>query len=125
MELGLCDVEIVGAGDGAVGLLEGGGEGVDVSLVILDDVLELLGLLLDCESVAGKGAGLEGGLAKSEGEGLIDFVVGETLGFASEGLLFGGDGEWGEGLDGLPWALVDERVRPLRRLCLEGMACES
>ncbi len=114
LELGLGDVEIVGVGDGAVGLLEGGGEGVDVGLVIFDDVLELLGLLLDGESVAGEGTLLKGGLAKSEGEGLIYFVVGESLGFACEGLLFGRDGEWGEGLDGLPWALIDERVRGRR-----------
>jgi hypothetical protein len=66
--------------------------------------------LLDHEGVAGEGAGLEGGLAESEGEGLVNFVVGETLGFVGEGLFFGGDREWSEGLDGLPGALVDEGV---------------
>ena len=110
LKLGLGDVEIVGVGDGAVGLLQRGGERVDVGLVFFDEGLELRDLLLDGEGVAGEGAGLEGGLAESEGEGLVDFVVGETLGFAGEGLLFGGDGERGEGLDGLPGALIDEGV---------------
>ena len=64
--------------------------------------------LLQGEGVAGEDTGLEGGLAEGEGEGLVDFMVGETLGFAGEGLLFGGDGQGREGLDGLPGALVDE-----------------
>ena len=92
----------------AVGLLEGGSEGVDVGLIFFDDGLELRDLLLDREGFAGEGVAAERGLAKSEGEGLVDFVVGETLGFAGEGLLFGGDGEGSEGFDGLPGALVDE-----------------
>ena len=35
-------------------------------------------------------------------------MVGEALGFLGEGLLFGGDGERGEGLGGLLGALVDQ-----------------
>ena len=114
LKLGLGDVEVVGVGDGAVGSLQGGGEGVDVGLVFFDEGLELRDLLLDGEGVASESAGLEGGLAESEGEGLVNFVVGETLGFVGEGLLFGGDGEGGKGLDGLPGTLVDEGVRGLR-----------
>ena len=65
-------------------------------------------------------------MAKGESEGLIDFVVGEALGFASEGLLFGGDGERSEGLDGLPGPLVDESVPGAPSgPCHEGKACES
>ena len=64
--------------------------------------------MLHGEGVAGEGSAVEGGLAEGEGEGLVDFVVGETLGFAGEGLLFGRDGERGEGRDGLPGTLVDE-----------------
>lgn len=90
LKLGLGDVEVVGVGDGAVGSLQGRGEGVDVGLVFFDNGLELRNLLLDDEGVAGEGAGLEGGLAKSEGKSLVNFVVGETLGFAGEGLLLGG-----------------------------------
>jgi hypothetical protein len=65
-------------------------------------------LLLHGKGVASEGAGVEGCLAEGESEGLVDFVVGEALGLVGEGLLFGGDGEGGEGLDGLPGALVDE-----------------
>ncbi len=49
---------------------------------------------------------------QGEGEGLIYFVVSEAFGFVGEGLLFGGDGEGCEGLDGLPWSLVDEAIGP-------------
>ncbi len=41
LELGLGDVEVVGAGDGAVRLLEGSGEGVDLGLIFFDEGLEL------------------------------------------------------------------------------------
>jgi hypothetical protein len=65
-------------------------------------------LLLDRKCVAGEGVTSERGLAKGKGEGLVDCVVGETLGLVGVGLLFSGDGERSEGLDGLPGALVDE-----------------
>ncbi len=108
LELGFGQVEIVGVGDCAVGLFQRGGEGVDVTLILLDHGLELRDFLLDREGFAGQGVGSERGLAKGEGEGLVDCVVGETFGFVGERLLFGGDSEWGEGLDGLPGALIDE-----------------
>ena len=110
LELGLGNVEIVGVGDRAVGLLERGGKSVNLGLVFFYEGLELRDLLLDGEGVSGQGAGLEGGLAQSEGEGLVDIVVGQPLGFAGKGLLFGGDGERREGLDRLPRTLIDEGV---------------
>jgi hypothetical protein len=111
LELGLGYVEVVGGRGGAGGCLEGGGEGFDFGLVFLDEGLELRDSLLQGEGVAGEDSGLERSLAEGEGEGLVDFVVGEALGFASEGLFFGRDGERREGLDGLPGALVDEIAR--------------
>ena len=81
-------------------------------MIFFNEGLELRNFLLQCKGVAGEGAGLQGCLTEGEGEGLVDFVVGETLGFAGERLLFGGDGERGKGLDGLPGALVDEVVGP-------------
>ena len=91
-------------------MLEWGGESVDLGLVFFYEGLELRDLLLDGEGVSGQGAGLEGGLAQSEGEGLVDIVVGQPLGFAGVGLLFGGDSEGSEGFDGLPRTLIDEGV---------------
>ena len=55
LELCLGCVEVVGVGDGAVGLLQGCGERVDVGLVFLDEGLKLLDPLLGGESVAGEG----------------------------------------------------------------------
>jgi hypothetical protein len=81
-----------------------------MGLVFFDQGLKLGDLLLDCEGIASESAGSEGGLAESEGEGLVNFVIGKTLGFVGEGLFFGGHREWSEGLDGLPGALIDERV---------------
>ena len=41
LELGFGYVKVVGVGNGAVGLFQGGGEGVDVGLIFLDHGLEL------------------------------------------------------------------------------------
>ena len=119
LKLGLGDVEVVGVGDAAVGPLEGGGEGVHMGLIFFDHGLQLGDFLLDREGVAGEGVAAEGGLAKSQGEGLVDCVVGETLGLVGEGLLFGGDGERRERLDGLPGPLIDESVLARRAFALE------
>jgi hypothetical protein len=108
LKLSFGYVKVVGVGNGAVGLFQGGSERVDVGLIFPDHGLKLRDLLLGREGIAGQGVASEGGLAKREGEGLVDCVVSETLGFVGEGLLFSGDGKWGEGLDGLPGALVDE-----------------
>src|SRR6266550_2267372 len=70
LELGFGYVKVVGVGDGAVGLFQGGGEGVDVGLIFLDHGLELRDFLLDREGIAGEGVASERGLAKGEGEGL-------------------------------------------------------
>jgi len=105
LKLRLCDVEVIGAG--RVCALGGSGKGVEFLLVVLDDSLQVGDLLLEFESFASKVAGLERCLAQGLGEGLVDLVIGETLGFADEALLFSGDGEWGEGFDGLPGPLID------------------
>jgi hypothetical protein len=108
LELSFGYVEVVGASDGAVGLLQGGGESVDVALIFFDHGLKLRDLLLGCEGTTGESVASERGLAKRKGEGLVDCMVGETLGFAGERLLFRRDGEGGKRLDGLPGPLVDE-----------------
>jgi hypothetical protein len=79
-----------------------------VGLIFSDHGLQFRNFLLDREGVAGQGVATERGLAESEGEGLVNGVVGETLGFMGEGLLFSRDGEGSEGLDSLPGALIDE-----------------
>src|ERR1700743_779990 len=63
-------------------------------------------------SAACKGAVLEGGLAESKGEVLIDVVIGKAFGFTSRGLLLSGDGKRRERFDGLPGTLIDEVVTP-------------
>ena len=47
------------------------------------------------------------GLPKSGSEGLIDFVISESLGVASEVVFLRGDGKRGKGFRGLPRRNVD------------------
>src|SRR3984885_4254231 len=111
LELGLDDVEVVGLCDGAVRLLEFGGEVVDFSLIFFGKGLELSDFLLCGEGFAGEGAGLEGSLTESESEGLIDVVIGEAFGFPGQGLLFRRGGGGRESGDSAPWARVEEGGR--------------
>lgn len=83
---------------------------VDGALILGDFLLELGDSLGESERVAGENAvtHLQIGGAKSGGEGLIDFMIGELLGLAGVlGLLIGG-GCGGEGSGGLPRLGVDE-----------------
>ena len=70
-------------------------------------MLELLNFLRVDECVAREGALVGAGLAEGGGEGLIDGMIGEVLGGASEFYLFGAVGEGGESLCSLPGAEID------------------
>jgi hypothetical protein len=116
-QLCLGDVE-VGVVIGGVGCVfgsrrrstGGGGKLLDQGLVLIYELLELIDLLGESKGFAGEGAmlRLHGGDAEGGGEGLIDFVIGEALGFVRVFGLFGGDGQGRESLRGLPRAEIDD-----------------
>ena len=124
VELRFGDGEVVGVGGVVFGLRRGGfvvvflrggfcgggfcvrGELVDGLLVVFDCLLEVDDALLESERFWGKRGALGGSETEGAGEGLIDLVVGEALGFAREGYFFRSDGEGLKRLGCLPGAEV-------------------
>ena len=117
-ELRLENIEVVAGGFTAGVCLRGRGglarrrvlglEALERGLIAVDDLLKLGNFLGERQRIAGEFAVLDACFAECGCKRLVDLVVGEALGFMRKSDLFCADGERGERLRGLPWALIHQ-----------------